>query len=365
MTGARDISRALISEQIINDHIPAIFINSIILDNSFTIRVISDNVVQMLGYTNPELRGKHLNTLSDGRDLEDTLRKQLTNGFFDDEHLTLVSRKGSIISMNITGFYLGLVTDINNRIVLMVKQGHDAETIKAKPAESESEMDKFVYRVAHDLRGPLATIKGLINLMKLRQSDWEVDHLIQLIDAHATQLDDRLFHLVYLTQTEYHHQEEGRELNFNRLETRLRQVIERNAFIDFLEFDFTSPKEGGSTINSSIIWTISEHLLLHMLSMQPSSSQSKICYQIRFEAEYIRITLSAVGFGSLVDLDAAITNQFTYTDLIRYPQLTNFFAAHKLASQKQAKLKINSYKTGKQAIVVKIPLATCSLISAR
>ncbi|HZI25050.1 MAG TPA: histidine kinase dimerization/phospho-acceptor domain-containing protein, partial [Chryseolinea sp.] len=91
----------------------------------------------------------------------------------------------------------GLISDINNKIILIVKKTEVVATIE-NPENTRIEIDQFIYRAAHDLRGPLATIKGLIDLIKIRENNDELDRLIQLVDSHANVLDERLFQLAYM-----------------------------------------------------------------------------------------------------------------------------------------------------------------------
>ena len=135
---------------------------------------------------------------------------------------------------------MGLISDINNKIVLIVRKTQPT-VANDNPENTKIEIDKFIYRAAHDLRGPLATIKGLIDLIKIRENNDELDRLIQLVDSHANVLDERLFQLAYMAQ--YYKEEKiaNDEIIFHTIETRLRKIIEKNAFVDFLEFNFSSP----------------------------------------------------------------------------------------------------------------------------
>ena len=135
---------------------------------------------------------------------------------------------------------MGLISDINNKIILIVRRPQLVSTTRY-PENTKIEIDKFIYRAAHDLRGPLATIKGLIDLIKIRENNDELDRLIQLVDSHANVLDERLFQLGYMAQYFKEEKIASDEIIFHTIETRLRKIIEKNAFVDFLEFNFSSP----------------------------------------------------------------------------------------------------------------------------
>lgn len=52
-----------------------------------------------------------------------------------------------------------------------------------------TELDNFVYKVSHDLRAPLSSILGLVNLAKLPNNTDSLDQYLDIVGKKATQLD--------------------------------------------------------------------------------------------------------------------------------------------------------------------------------
>ena len=50
-----------------------------------------------------------------------------------------------------------------------------------------------------------------------------------------------MFQLAYMAQYYKEKNNTNDEIIFHSIETRLRKIIEKNAFVDFLEFNFSSP----------------------------------------------------------------------------------------------------------------------------
>ncbi len=57
-------------------------------------------------------------------------------------------------------------------------------------SKTNKELDNFVYRISHDLKAPLSSIKGLINLTRIAQDSNESSHYIDLIEETADKLDN-------------------------------------------------------------------------------------------------------------------------------------------------------------------------------
>jgi signal transduction histidine kinase len=52
-----------------------------------------------------------------------------------------------------------------------------------------SELDRFVYSASHDLRAPLMSVKGLLNMIKIDPDRKNVDHYLNLIERSVGKLD--------------------------------------------------------------------------------------------------------------------------------------------------------------------------------
>jgi response regulator of citrate/malate metabolism len=66
---------------------------------------------------------------------------------------------------------------------------------------TSAELDDFIYATSHSLRGPLATLKGLINLLKLPGS-FDKDFIVGKMAFYADRLDERLYKMIYLAESD-------------------------------------------------------------------------------------------------------------------------------------------------------------------
>jgi PAS domain S-box-containing protein len=156
------------------------------------------NVVQvnqgfeaLFGYTNDELKGKGLNPYivpeeleSEGNDLNslisssqviriETVRKNKTG-----EMLSVILYGVPVHMDDQTIGIFGVYVDITDRKKV-------EEELKVR----NTELDNFVYKVSHDLRAPLSSILGLVNLANMPGNDDNPKTYMNLIGQKVEQLD--------------------------------------------------------------------------------------------------------------------------------------------------------------------------------
>lgn len=160
----------------------------VLLDDNGKVNQVNPGFQQMFGYEWKELRGKNLNDYivpdhlhNEGIDLNnlitsnkvvrlETLRKH------KDGRIVNVILYGVPIMQEhqIIGIY-GVYIDITARIKV-------EEELKIRNAE----LDNFVYKVSHDLRAPLSSILGLVNLARLPGN---TDNPLEYIDIIGNKVE--------------------------------------------------------------------------------------------------------------------------------------------------------------------------------
>lgn len=353
-----DITSGLISPEIIRKKLPSIFQDSMVVDLSFNILVTSQNLLALLEFSDAELIGKSLNYLSQSRDLAKELKEELQNGYFHEIEVELLTKQNRKVRVGISGFYLGLITDINGRIILRIKNLQEVTSVKDQLEKKRVELDEFIYRIAHDLRGPLATILGLINLLKIRKDNNDLDLILNMVDTHAQRLDERLFQLVYVTRVEQYAKEEPEyRLNFKKMESVIKDVINQNASSEFIDFHFYSAVNFLTGLNDVHVQTLLNNVLLYLLALPKHNLHQQLYYRFVIDRRFLKITIGANGFVADGELRNALLQESSgYTDLLNYPRLTHYYAAQKMAGKLNSSIRTRFVTEDKQRISIEIPL---------
>lgn len=173
---------------------------------------LNDTMASLKEYANLNFRSppqdKMVGELGDqvysmGRSLESALREiQSKNELLeqqrakvDEQNQFIESRNRELSKVN------AQINLINSRLESLVEE-------KTNHLQSAyRELDTFLYRATHDLRRPLTTLRGIIQLMQARNTDDDVAELHDLIDKVINGMDNMLKKLIaisHVSATEMH-----------------------------------------------------------------------------------------------------------------------------------------------------------------
>src|SRR5690606_22366387 len=102
-------------------------------------------------------------------------------------------------------------------------------------------------------------------------NDDDIDRFAILLEAHANLLDERLFQLVYVAQSDHMPGATNPLIDFVAIETTLRKTIEQNAFVDFLDFTYSAPADEIIHLDQALLTGLFNNLLLYILSLTMTS----------------------------------------------------------------------------------------------
>jgi len=163
----------------------------VMLNDRGTVVKVNKGFEEMFGYSPEELSGRELNQFivpegleSEGNDLNTlitsyrVMRIETNRIRKDGKHLSVIIY-GVPVHLNETTIGIfGVYVDITERKKV-------EEELKIR----NTELDNFVYKVSHDLRAPLSSILGLVNLANLPGNDDNLKDYLPLVGQKVLQLD--------------------------------------------------------------------------------------------------------------------------------------------------------------------------------
>lgn len=362
MTRMQELTSLIISMDEIVGKLNSFFTDSVILKLDYSIQALGSEVELLTGFTSGELAGEAFAKMCADETFRESLDTELRNGCFTDIVTTFLMKDNQPISVCISGFYLGLISDINGYIILKVRLFENSTSLKQELVMKKRELDTFIYRAAHDLRGPLATIKGLVNLMRIRQGDSEVDELNELIEVHANKLDDRLFKLLYLSDT--HGCDEGAKgvTHFDSIKFSLEKTLRDNFQIDKTVLMFKFPKQTYCEVSEDRLLQLLNNILLYIISLPVAtlSKEDSIRIEFHFEVLPARLNVRIKANGFLVDekiKSVIMQPESLYNDILAYPFLFNYYVAQREARQCKGSLQVSIIEQDEQVVQLVLPIS--------
>lgn len=185
------ISDTLIDSSFIEKKLVNIFPNSIVIDSSLKVISISKGIKDLLLFDENECENWPINNLikSSKRKFISQIKILYEQGFFEPTMFELINSFGYGVKVKIAAFHLGLISDLNGKIVLMIQDLDKIKKYQKQLTNKIMEFNELVYRTSHDLKGPIATMQGLVNIAEYESESIKLKELIANLNNHLKILE--------------------------------------------------------------------------------------------------------------------------------------------------------------------------------
>ena len=139
--------------------------------------ILSENILNLLDKSEVNKLKEHIQEISvDKTDHYHSECKLFTNGG-EEVHVILKIIK------------LGSEGDLKDQLLCQVVDINDRKVAEEQLLIRNNELNNFVYKVSHDLRAPLLSVKGLINLLRLEGNQETQAKYVGMIEERVEKLD--------------------------------------------------------------------------------------------------------------------------------------------------------------------------------
>ncbi|GHN02417.1 hypothetical protein WSM22_39060 [Cytophagales bacterium WSM2-2] len=177
-------------------------------------------------------------------------------------------------------------------ILLDISENHNNQMIEVQRLHSE--LDNFTYHASHDLRSPLTTIMGLINLAKLEPAE-KVHSSLILIENRVKHLDLVLKDLASITYNN-NSKVECAAFDFKHEVDLLINENSNTSLDTILEIEIAQSQSYYT--DPTRLRTIIRNLIANALTYQkPDSNQLSIVLKIKVEPTHVAIKIKDNGIG--------------------------------------------------------------------
>ncbi len=193
-----DISKSKVTQSIIKQNeqlFTQLFENApvgiVLLDEQHQVVQMNQGFEDLFGFSKDDVIGNQLNNIIVPKDYIqeaidiNTLTADGTVGFLESHR---VNKSGELVPVII----YGVPVSLNQRTIgIYGIYVNISDRVKAEQElkTRNDELDNFVYKVSHDLRAPLSSILGLINLANHDDNEDDIHEYIGIIENRVQQLD--------------------------------------------------------------------------------------------------------------------------------------------------------------------------------
>ena len=275
----------------------------LIVDNNDNVMYANDTFCKIMGYEFCEIKGKVAHELFGSNEEQKKLietyieeRKNKKSGQYEIELRTKQDKK---IWMLISGSpYTNRQGEVVGSIGIHTNISHLKETNK--------ELETFIYKASHDLRGPLTSIMGLVNVGRMEIKDENSIMYLNMIESSTKKLDSTLFELVKIMKIK-DVQKFSDEINFKKLILAVLNKLEHLYGFSKLKVNLNISVSGSFISSQSLLETTFQNLIENAIKYQNTSQSESFLNIIITEenSKQIKVVLEDNGIG----IDKTIQHQ--------------------------------------------------------
>lgn len=332
----------------IRNIIGQILADEVIVNSQFTIAAAGEDIGSALGFERGHFSGRPVSDLLGSALPPTRLTSLLKPGYFMDYHLRLKTVSGEFIPFTMSGFYVRMINPSNGLIILKLQTAaaaaHDSASNRLNIA-----LDEFIYATSHSLRGPLATLKGLISLFAISSAD---DHafLLEKMRHHADKLDDRLHKLIYFAEVDKTDEFLEGELTLESIAAKLGCSEDIGYRVKDVRFKAALPEYTEQLQNGKLILALLQNI--QSFFFRHATQPCDMDFHIHIKDTGYEFELSASGIALTEEqYQKAEVINLGYSEILSDPDYTDIYAAKKIILKLHGQLRLHADDQRMKALI--------------
>ena len=214
------------------------------------------------------------------------------------------------------------------------------------------ELDKFVYSVSHDLRAPISSVLGLINLAQMENKSREVERYLELMTKSVKQQDNFIHDILSISKNA----RLGVAKEKIDLETMVKEVFEQIKFVNHKRVTKKMDIQGRYPLYSdrSRLRVILNNLISNSVRYQ-NGSQPKVEVSAKIDEEAVEITVRDNGTGISKEHLKNVFNMFYRATDTNAGSGLGLYIVKETVEKLKGTIKIDSVEGSSTVVVVQIP----------
>lgn len=201
---------------------------------------------------------------------------------------------------------VGTAQDITHQMQYEQKLEQQNQELK----KANDELDRFVYSSSHDLRAPLASVLGLINLSLVSSDPSEKDTYIKMMETSLNRLDRFIQDIIHYSRNSRLEVAQD-EIDFRKLVTETMDKLSYMEGINSISFDCSYDIQSQFVSDQRRLAVILANLMGNAVRFQnPSTDQPTVNIRIQANAREASLVVEDNGVGIASEYQGKIFDMF-------------------------------------------------------
>lgn len=322
------ITEQIIDNSFVKKYLTKIFPSSIVLNLEDEIIAVSKEIKQIFYYNEKSLKGKDIYYLFgiDKANFERQKKDLLIKGYTRPKVYIGKNKLNKQVTFDVSGFNLGILSDFNSYIVLIIRDLNKLKNYQQQLENKVSDFNTLVYRTYHDLKGPIATIKGLTNISHFEKEPENLKGLINLIDDTNEVLHKRITNISSFVQMSESPTLDTDELEMNEIRIKLIEMIKSAFKGRGIEFCMNTDINRKIIYGTEKLLKILNSILNAARGFEVKDDSPTINLYVSNHHQTIQLNFHFSGFHCDSDLkDHILLNDTTIADSIINDEILRFY----------------------------------------
>ncbi len=235
-------------------------------------------------------------------ELQENFRNQLSNTLAQNQELeqyrNFIENQLTDRTSELTNIYEQLVTELKQRKILEEELNN-----------SIKELDTFIYRASHDLRGPIASLMGLTNLAKVEITDANAQKYLHMIAENSLKLNKILTTLLEVTKFKYI-DVDAQAIDFQELLNKVRYHYMKDFMRENIDFQVQIAISEPFHSDRSLLNSILQNLVDNAVQYSRRDRKSFIHVEVQTTPKGVCISVEDNGQGIEKQVQEKVFNMF-------------------------------------------------------
>lgn len=275
---------------------------------------VNKKFTELTGYTLDEYRKQGAWSITHPDYMEDSmeLASRMLNGEVDCYELEkkYIHKDGHEVWIHLTATVVSNQDKIPRQIISVVQDISEQKEIEKELVAKNEELDNFVFKAAHDLKGPIASLLGLHSIVEAEEfSDENAMFYFRHYNTNVLRLNYVLENLIELARV--------KDASLKTEPVNVMEIVEQNLMAlshlpgyESIKFDLDISHSPGLKAQKTLLTSILQNLIENAIKYCDQKKGPKVWVKVNESAEGLLIHVKDNGIGMPKEVQEKIFDMF-------------------------------------------------------